>query len=86
MKNPTIKITEDLYLQAIVPSIKLAVSRNEKYGNSIDLCSNTTLIELVQMKLERNKILDPTDPKYFDEIQDSINYLVYILMRGLQNK
>lgn len=80
----SIKITEAMYIETIAPCIKTAVSRNERYGNSIDLCSNTTIMELVQMKLERNKVLAPADPKYIDEIQDSINYLVYILMRGKQ--
>lgn len=74
-------ITHHNYTKVTNETRKIALSRNTNYGNSIDLCSDVTLMELVQMKLERNKTLKPNDPKYNDELQDSINYLIYILIR-----
>lgn len=77
----SINIDRVAYIDAIEPCIETAILRNQKYGNSIDLCSDRTIMELCQMKLERNKRMVPTDPKYYDEIEDCVNYLVYLLMR-----
>lgn len=85
-KPTQFKITKQEYDKASHKCREIAISRNKKYGDSIKMCSDFTLMELCQMKLERNKNLKPSDPKYYDEVMDSVNYLTYILMRKLQSK
>lgn len=80
-RNIPIDITEEEYQAAIKPCIDLAISRNKKYGNSIDIMRTPSILDLILMKLIRTSELDTEDPKYYDEIIDSINYLVYILLR-----
>lgn len=75
------KITKEKYNKTIEKCRDLAISRNKKYGNSIDIVRNSSIIDLVLMKLIRTRELKEQDPKYFDEVIDSINYLVYLLMR-----
>jgi hypothetical protein len=76
-----IEITKENYEKAIEPCIKIALERNIRYGNSIDMIRNSSIIDLALMKLMRTRELSEQDPKYFDEVIDSINYLVYLLMR-----
>jgi len=74
-------ITKDKYLRTIQPAIDLAISRNKKYGNTVDIVRTSSIIDLILMKLMRTRKLSTTDDKYLDELYDSLNYLVYILMR-----
>ena len=79
-------ITEDRYMEVIKPIMDLSISRSEKYGSSINIMEDTSIIDLVMMKLVRTKELvrgGYVDDKYYDEISDSINYLVYILRRQM---
>lgn len=82
-------VTDDRYQEIIEPLKQLACKRNEKYGNSISIMDDTSIIDLCLMKLIRTKTmfknLDQSD-KYYDEIGDCINYLVYILRRELDQK
>ncbi len=69
-------------IQRVVdPCIELILARNKKYGGSLDIIYDTSIIDLVLMKLLRTRAMDSSDEKYTDEIQDSINYLLFILMR-----
>jgi hypothetical protein len=81
-------ITEERYLEIIKPLMDLSISRNEKYGSSIEQMGDKSIVELIMMKLVRTKnmidVPNP-DPKVYDEIGDSINYLVYILRRLKDN-
>jgi len=49
--------------------------------NSIAIAKTSSIIDLCLMKLIRTRELSEDDPKYCDELIDSINYLIYILMR-----
>ena len=68
---------EKRYMKVINECKKLVVSRNRQYGNSVDLISIQTCVELVIMKLSRIKSLGETHPKTLDELQDSLNYLCF---------
>ena len=74
-------VTKERYNKAISPCRKLAIERNKRYGNSIAIAKTSSIIDLCLMKLIRTRELPESDPKYCDELIDSINYLVYILMR-----
>lgn len=82
-------ILESQYLATIKPLLELAISRNQKYGNSIAIVDDTSIVDLVLMKLCRTKAMmkeaelrgEEVDIKNYDEIGDSINYLVFLLMR-----
>ena len=81
-------VTQERYMDVVQPLIDLAISRNAKYGSSIELMSDFSIIELIMMKLVRTKNMVNTenpDPKVYDEIMDSVNYLCYILMRMKEN-
>ena len=81
-------ITDSRYQEIIEPLKQLACKRSIKYGNSISIMDDTSIIDLCLMKLVRTKTMfkncDNSD-KYYDEIGDCINYLVYILRRKLDN-
>lgn len=81
-------VTEAKYMEVIKPSMTLAISRNKKYGSSVEIMDDTSIIDLVMMKLIRTKnmIKDNEangvyDPKIYDELYDGINFLVYIGIR-----
>lgn len=74
-------VTKDRYLEAIGTPMDLAVSRNKRYGNSIDIMKTPSILDLCLMKLVRTRELSEHDDKYEDEITDCINYLVYVKMR-----
>ena len=82
-------VTDQRYQEIIEPLKKLACERNAKYGNSISIMDDVSIIDLCLMKLVRTKTMfknsDKSD-KYYDEIGDCINYLVYILRRQLDEK
>jgi hypothetical protein len=75
-------ITKQKYLKVIKPCLNLAINRNKRYGNSIDIIKDDTIIDLVLMKLIRTRELPKNDSKRLDEVVDSINYLVYLLIRS----
>lgn len=77
-------ISRETYLEAVNPSLMLALERNKRYGSSIDIARDDTLIDLCLMKLMRTRELPVNDTKRLDEIQDVINYLIFIEMRRLQ--
>lgn len=86
MKTASIKlirtpISNETYDAAVKQCKDLAISRSQRYGNSIDVMRTPSIIDLILMKLVRTRELPETDPKYYDEIIDSVNYLVYILIR-----
>jgi hypothetical protein len=79
-------VTEEKYEDAIKVCRDLALSRNKRYGNSIDIVRNSSVLDLCLMKLIRTRELSEGDSKYYDEIVDCINYLVYLLMRKNNKK
>lgn len=72
-------MNEERYNKVVDECKKLVISRNQQYGDSVDLISIQTCVELVIMKLSRIKQLGELHPKTLDELQDSINYLVFAL-------
>lgn len=74
-------VTTERYNQAVAPCKAMALSRNKRYGNSIDIMKNASIIDLCLMKLIRTRELDEKDAKYYDEIVDVINYMIYLLIR-----
>ena len=74
-------VTKERYEKVIEICRNLALSRNKKYGNSIDIVRNSSILDLCLIKLMRTRKLPEDDPKFVDEIVDCINYLVYRLMR-----
>lgn len=79
-------ITDERYQEIIDPIKKLAIARNEKYGNSIDIMLDSSIIDLCLMKLFRTRemlVKNDGSDKYYDEIGDCINYLVFVLRRKL---
>lgn len=81
-------ITNERYEEIIKPLKELAVNRSFKYGNSIYIMDDTSILDLCLMKLVRTKNMfkhNDDSTKYYDEIGDCINYLVYILRRKLDN-
>ncbi len=74
-------ITKDKYIRAVKPAMELAISRNKKYGNSISIMKDASIIDLILMKLVRTRELPSKDKKYMDEVEDCLNYLVYMLIR-----
>lgn len=82
-------VTEERYNQTIKPLRDLAVLRGEKYGNSIAIVDDVSVVDLVLMKLCRTKTMikraeqkqTKLEFKCYDEIGDCINYLVYFLRR-----
>ena len=79
-------ITDERYQEIIDPIKKLAIERNEKYGNSIDIMLDSSIIDLCLMKLFRTRemlVKNDGSDKYYDEIGDCINYLVFVLRRKL---
>ena len=82
-------VTDKRYQEIINPIKKLAVSRNDKYGNSIAILEDSEIIALMLMKLIRTKSLltrDKIEDKFYDEIEDVINYAVYVLRRHKDKK
>lgn len=82
-------ITDERYQEIIDPIKKLSIERNEKYGNSIDIMLDSSIIDLCLMKLYRTRnmlITQDKSDKYYDEIGDCINYLVYVLRRKLDRE
>ena len=79
-----ITLTRENIQQVLDHCIDLILSRNKRYGGSLDIMLNSSIVDLVLMKLLRTRALSPLDEKYVDEIQDSINYLLFLLMRKVK--
>jgi len=75
------QLEEDMSTEAD-KCIALAVSRCKRYGRSVEIVKDNTLIDLVLMKLIRTREIPDNDPKRLDEVKDSVNYLLFLLMRG----
>lgn len=77
-------ITDERYQEIVEPLKQLACKRSSKYGNSIAIMDDTSIIDLCLMKLIRTKTMfknnDQSD-KFYDEIGDCVNYLIYMLRR-----
>lgn len=67
------------YMKVIDECKKLVISRNKSYGDTVDVVDIHTLVGLVLMKLNRIYKLGEENAKTKDELQDSINYLVFAL-------
>lgn len=82
IKNMTeLFVTKERYLKAIEPCMNLAIDRNKRYGNSIEIMKDNSIIDLILMKLIRTRELPDSDEKKLDEIDDCLNYLVYLKIR-----
>jgi hypothetical protein len=57
----------------------LVISRNEQYGDTVDVVDIHTLVGLCIMKLSRIYQLGVANTKSRDELIDSINYLVFCI-------
>lgn len=79
-------VNKTTYERAVEQCKKIALGRSHRYGNSIDIVKTPSIIDLVLMKLVRTRELSENDTKYIDEILDSINYLLYILIRKAEEK
>jgi hypothetical protein len=73
------KMDEERYNKVINECRKLVISRNQQYGDTVDVVDIHTIIGLVLMKLNRIYQLGLKNAKTKDELQDSLNYLVFAL-------
>ena len=67
------------YMKVIDDTMKLVVSRNESYGESVDYMDIRSIAQLCMMKLSRINELGDTHSKTKDELQDTLNYMVFAL-------
>ena len=72
-------MNEKRYNKVINECKKLVISRNEQYGDSVDIMRIQSIIDLCLMKLIRTRTLKEEDPKTKDEFIDCINYIVFAL-------
>lgn len=70
---------EERYNKVIDECKQLVISRNKQYGDSVDIIDIHTTVGIVLMKLNRIYKLGALNAKTKDELQDSINYLVFAL-------
>jgi hypothetical protein len=78
-------MNEERYNKVIDECRKLVISRNEQYGDSVDVVDLHTIIGLCMMKLHRvYKLGDSAKTK--DELQDVINYCVFALEKYEKEK
>jgi NTP pyrophosphatase (non-canonical NTP hydrolase) len=64
---------------------KLVISRNEQYGDSVDVVDIHTIVGLCMMKLTRvYQLGDKSKTK--DELQDVLNYMVFALEKYEKEK
>lgn len=64
-----------------VEAFDLMKSRNTKYGDSWKVLSIQSLANLCEMKLHRIANLDKVEPKIYDELIDTLNYMVFGLLK-----
>lgn len=81
MDAEKLTVNRERYMAVVEDALKLALERNEKYGNSIDLARSDSIVDLCLMKLYRTRHIPPGDSKKYDELVDCLNYIVFILMR-----
>ena len=67
------------YMQIIDEAMKLVVSRNDDYGESVDHIDIRSIAQLCMMKLSRVEALGDEHLKTKDEFQDTLNYCVFAL-------
>ena len=73
-----IKMDEERYNKIINECKKLVISRNQQYGDCVDVIDIHTIVGLCIMKLTRIYKLG-SNAKTKDELQDVINYCVFAL-------
>jgi hypothetical protein len=71
-------MNEERYNKVIDECKKLVISRNQQYGDSVDVIDIHTIVGLCIMKLTRIYQLG-SESKTKDELQDVINYAVFAL-------
>ena len=79
---------EKRYRAVVDECMKLAISRNEVYGDSVDCMRLQSMIDLCIMKLSRIRMLGDAHPKTKDEMTDVLNYLVFAIEKfnlGVRN-
>jgi uncharacterized membrane protein len=80
------KMNKERYDKIIDECRTLIISRNEQYGDTVDVVDIHTVIGLVLMKLNRIYQLGTDNAKTKDELQDSLNYLVFSLEKYEKEK
>jgi len=71
-------MNEERYDKVINECKKLVISRNQQYGDSVDVIDIHTIVGLCIMKMTRIYKLGG-EAKTKDELQDVINYAVFAL-------
>ena len=66
-------------MKVIDEAMKLVVSRNDSYGESVDYMDIRSIAQLCMMKLSRIDTLGDKHFKTKDELQDVLNYMVFAL-------
>lgn len=72
---------EQKYKEVVAHAYLLAKDRQAKYGDSVAIMRDDSIVDLVLTKLLRTRVLRKDDPKYKDELTDCINYLVFLQSR-----
>jgi len=72
-------MNEERYNKIIDECKLLVISRNQQYGDSVDVIDIHTIVGLCIMKLTRIYKLGEETAKTKDELQDVINYCVFAL-------
>lgn len=80
-ENEDMSEAEKIYNEAF----ELMKSRNLKYWDSWRVLSIQSIANLCEMKLHRISNLDKLEPKIYDELIDTLNYMVFALLK-LNNK
>jgi hypothetical protein len=80
------KMNKERYDKIINECRALVISRNEQYGDTVDVVDIHTVIGLVLMKLNRIYQLGVENAKTKDELQDSLNYIVFALEKYEKQK
>lgn len=70
---------EQRYNKVIDECRKLVISRNQQYGDTVDVVDVHTVVGLCIMKLTRIYQLGVENTKSRDELIDSLNYIVFAL-------
>jgi len=70
---------KERYMKVINETMKLVISRNKQYGDSVDVIDIHTIVGLCLMKLNRIFQLGEDHAKTKDELQDTLNYMVFAI-------
>lgn len=79
-------MNSQIYDNIVKECKKIVMSRNKKYGNSTAPIDIHTIVGIVIMKLTRIYKLGTENAKTLDELQDSINYIVFALDKFKQEE